>query len=108
MFPTSEDPNRRRLTPAAWRVLMDSYRTHFPSASEEPLLPVRVSRPVSEPWQTLDVGPWSKWTFAAGFLTLLVFPTAFPLAFPLGSLVAVILGISHINRRVDEAPVWLT
>jgi hypothetical protein len=97
----------RRLTAASWRVLLESYRSHFPVSLTEPPLPVPAPRPVMEPWQTFDVGPWAKGCFAAGFVTLLVFPPAFPLAFPLGSIVAVLLGINHIQHHMDEVPVPL-
>jgi hypothetical protein len=115
MFPIDEKPGPRRLTAAAWRLLLESYRTHFPPAVADRPLPARATRSglperatLAEPWQTMDVGPWAKWTFTAGFLTLLIFPPAFPLAFPVGSLIAVILGISHVNRHMDEAPVWVS
>jgi len=61
---------------------------------------------VAEPWQTLDVGPWAKCAFAAAFLCPLVYPAAFALAFPLGSMLALIFGISHVHRHLDEEPVW--
>jgi hypothetical protein len=107
MFPLDEKPGRRRLTAAAWRVLLDSYRTHCPTALPEQSLPARLSR-ASESWQTLDVGPWAKGAFAAAFLSLLIFPAMFPLTFPVGALLALVLGISHVNRRLDEQPVWST
>jgi hypothetical protein len=104
MFPPDDKPGRR-LTPAAWRVMLESYRTHFPAPLPEQPVPTRLSRP-SESWQTLDVGPWAKGAFAAVFLSLLVFPAMFPLTFPVGALLALVLGISHVNRRMDEQPVW--
>jgi hypothetical protein len=107
-FPLDDKPVRRRLTPAAWRVLLESYRTQLAPAHPEPRDPTRASRTAAEPWQTLDIGPWAKCAFAGAFLSLLLFPAIFPLTFPLGSLLALILGISHVNRRMDEQPVWLS
>jgi hypothetical protein len=105
MFPLDDKPGRR-LTPAAWRVLLESYRTHFPVPLAEQPAPARFTR-ASESWQTLDVGPWAKSAFAVVFLSLLVFPAMFPLTFPVGALLALVLGISHVNRRMDEQPVWV-
>lgn len=108
MFPLDEFRTRRRLTAAGWRELVRSYRDPLaPTPARGGSPPPRI-RPYTEPWQTLDVGPRAKWTLAAGFLTLVIFPTAFPLMFPLGSLIAVVFALNHIHRQNADPPVWLT
>jgi hypothetical protein len=104
MFPIDEKPSRHRSI-AAWRALQKSCRTQLPLVSEHGR-EARVLRAVAEPWQTLDVGPWAKGAFTAAFLCPLLYPAAFALAFPLGSMLALIFGISHVHRRLDEEPVW--
>jgi hypothetical protein len=104
MFPIDEKPGRHRSV-AAWRALQKSYRIQLPPVSER-MRDARSLRVVAEPWQTLDVGPWAKLAFSAAFLCPLVYPPAFALAFPLGSMLALIFGISHVHRHLDEEPVW--
>lgn len=105
MFPVEQNPSRRRLA-AAWRALHKSYRLSLSPAPGEPALPVKMTPPAEESWQTIDVGPWAKGAFAAAFLCPLLYPALFALAFPLGSICALILGINHVQRRLDGEPVW--
>jgi hypothetical protein len=107
MLPLDDKSGRRRLPAAAWRVLLESYRTHFPAALPQTSLPVRPARVMAEPWHQMDVGPWAKCAFAGAFASLVLFPALFPVTFPVGSLVALVLAISHVNRRLDEQPVWI-
>ena len=104
MFPMDEKPGRHRSVDT-WRALHKPYRIQLHSVSER-LRESRAMRAATEPWQTLDVGPWAKCAFAAAFLCPLVYPPVFALAFPLGSMLALILGIGHVHRHLDEEPVW--
>lgn len=107
MFPIEHKPSRGRIA-ATWRVLHKSYRLHLSSAPGEPARRVVTSQPVDDSWQTIDVGPWSKCAFAAAFLCPLLYPALFALAFPLGSICALILGINHVHRHLDDEPIWAT
>jgi hypothetical protein len=104
MFPIEPKPGRR-LT-STWRVLHKSYRLHLPAAPGGPDRRGSAGRPDAESWQTVDVGPWAKCAFGAAFLCPLLYPAAFALVFPLGSICALILGINHVHRRIDDEPVW--
>jgi hypothetical protein len=107
MFPIEQKPSRRRFT-STWRALHKSYRLRLSAVANEPDRRVNAGRSETESWQTVDVGPWAKCAFATAFLWPLLYPAAFALAFPLGSICALILGINHVHRRVDDEPVWAT
>jgi hypothetical protein len=105
MFPIPHKPSRRRFM-STWRVLHNSYRLHLSAAPGGPDRRASDGRSEPDAWQTVDVGPWAKCAFATAFLCPLLYPAAFALAFPLGSICALILGINHVHRRIDDEPVW--
>jgi hypothetical protein len=105
MFPIEDKPGPRRI-PTTWRVLHKSYRMHLTPTSRTPTRRAEFVRAAAESWQTVDVGPWAKIAFSAAFLCPLLYPAAFALAFPMGSLCALILGINHVYRHLEDPPVW--
>ncbi len=105
MFPIEDNPGRRRIA-ATWRLLHKSYRMRLPAASGSATRRAEFCRTAAESWQTVDVGPWAKFAFAAAFLCPLFYPPAFALTFPLGSLCAMLLGINHVHQHLEDPPVW--
>src|SRR5947209_11218602 len=106
MFPIEEKPDRRRIADT-WRVLHKSYRMRLSQAPGGLTRRAEFCRAAAESWQTVDVGPWAKFAFSAAFLCPLLYPAAFALAFPLGSLCALVLGINHVHRHLEDPPVWV-
>ena len=107
MFPIEQKPSRRRFA-ATWRVLHKPYHVRFSPAPPGPVGRMDACRHAAETWDTVDVGPWAKCAFAAAFLCPLLYPPVFALAFPLGSICALLLGISHVRHHLDDEPVWAT